>query len=96
MKVRAIEAIPEDTRQLGDRLLKATDVMRVIGEQLSEFVTDADFVDLYPAKGQPAIAPGLLAMVTVMQWVEAVSDRQAAALVVTRLDWKYALRLPLD
>jgi transposase len=62
---------------------------------LSEFVSDDDFADLYPAKGKPALSPALLAMVTVFQFLETLSDRQAATMVVSRLDWKYALHLPL-
>jgi len=95
MKPRTSDQIPEDTRQLGQILLKPDNVMRLIGERLSEFVHDDDFADLYPPEGRPAVWPGLLALVTVLQWAEALSDRQAAYAVVTRVDWKYALHLPL-
>ena len=95
MKPRTSDQIPEDTRQLGQILLKPDNVMRLIGERLSEFVHDDDFADLYPPEGRPAVWPGLLALVTVLQWAEALSDRQAAYAVVTRLDWKYALHLPM-
>ena len=95
MKPRTSDQIPEDTRQLGQILLKPDNIMRLIGERLSEFVHDDDFADLYPPEGRPAVWPGLLALVTVLQWAEALSDRQAAYAVVTRVDWKYALHLPL-
>lgn len=95
MKPRTSDQIPEDTRQLGQILLKPDNVMRLIGERLSEFVHDDDFADLYPPEGRPAVWPGLLALVTVLQWAEALSDRQAAYAVVTRVDWKYTLHLPL-
>jgi transposase len=70
--------------------------LRIIGERLSDFVCDEDFADLYPPQGQPGLSPALLAMVTVLQNQEKLTDRQAAAMVVCRLDWKYALHLPLD
>ena len=38
----------------------------------------------------------ILAIVTVFQYVERLPDRLAADAVRTRLDWKYALHLPLD
>jgi transposase len=56
---------------------------------------DQQFVDLFPPQGQPAEAPWRLALVTVMQILEDLSDRQAAEAVRGRLDWKYALSLPL-
>lgn len=46
-------------------------------------------------RGRPAVAPGVLALVTVLQFAEGLSDRQAADAVRTRIDWKYALGLEL-
>src|SRR2546426_5046296 len=57
---------------------------------------DADFADLFPKRGRAAEAPWRLALVTVLQALENLSDRQAAEMVRGRLDWKYALSLPLD
>src|SRR5258708_38010773 len=57
---------------------------------------DADFADLFPRRGRAAEAPWRLALVTVLQALENLSDRQAAEMVRGRLDWKYALSLPLD
>ena len=57
---------------------------------------DNDFADLYPSKGQPAIAPWRLALVTVFQFIENLTDRQAAHAVRARIDWKYALALQLE
>ena len=37
-----------------------------------------------------------LALVSVMQFAEHLSDRQEAFAVRARIDWKYALSLPLD
>jgi transposase len=39
--------------------------------------------------------PWRLALVTVMQYAEGLTDRQAADAVRTRIDWKYALSLEL-
>ena len=46
--------------------------------------------------GQPALAPWRLAMVTIMRFIEGLSDRQAADAVRSHLDWKYALSLELE
>ena len=46
--------------------------------------------------GQPALAPWRLALATILQFAEGLSDRQTADAVRARLDWKYVLRLELD
>lgn len=56
---------------------------------------DEQFADLYPVDGQPSIAPWRLALVTVMQFIENLSDRQAAEAVRDRIARKYALSLEL-
>ncbi len=52
-------------------------------------------LDLFPTHGQPALAPWRLALVTVFQCMEGLTDRQAADAVRDRLAWKYALSLEL-
>jgi transposase len=56
---------------------------------------DASFAALFARRGRPAEAPWRLALVTVMQFAEGLSDRQAAEAVRARIDWKYALGLEL-
>jgi transposase len=62
---------------------------------LGSMHTDEDFQDLFPKEGQPAEAPWRLAVVTVLQFLEHLSDRQAADAVRGRIDWKYLLGLDL-
>src|SRR5262245_51074502 len=69
--------------------------LRVI-DRLGPIFTDAQFADLYSKEGQPAEAPWRLALVAIFQFAEGLADRQAANAVRGRIDWKYALRLPLD
>ena len=64
-------------------------------DALGTLYTDADFADLFPMRGQPAEVPWRLALVTVLQFLEGLSDRQAADAVRSRLDWKYARSLEL-
>ena len=65
-------------------------------EALGPIYEDADFADLFPKRGRAAEAPWRLALVSVLQALENLSDRQAAEMVRGRLDGKYALSLPLD
>ena len=61
-----------------------------IRDTLGAISTDDVFADLFPTHGQPALAPWRLALVTVFQFLEHLTDRQAADAVRDRLAWKYA------
>src|SRR2546429_1952327 len=57
---------------------------------------DQLFADLYPPEGRPVeVAPWRLALVVVMQYMEGLTDRQAADAVRRCMDWKYVLSLDL-
>src|SRR3712207_5422897 len=64
-------------------------------DEFGALYEDEDFHSLYPARGQPSLTPWRLALVTVFQFLEHLSDRQAAEAVRARIDWKYALGLEL-
>lgn len=66
-----------------------------IPEALGPLFADEDFVELFPQRGQPAWPPHQLALVSVLQFVEGLSDRQATAAVRGRIDWKFLLGLEL-
>lgn len=95
LKIQPPRPMPPETASVGQVLLKEDSPYRLIGEQLYEEFRDEDFADLFPAEGQPGISPTLLAFVTVFQFLEKLSDRQAAESLRMRMDWKYALHLPL-
>jgi transposase len=96
MKPHGIEAIPEQTRRVAAKCFpKGTTFMR-LRDVLGPIYHDIDFAALFPRRGQPAEVPWRLALVTVMQAMENLSDRQAAEMVRARIDWKYALSLPLE
>src|SRR5688500_3240376 len=63
---------------------------------LGTIYDDEDFAELFEVRGRPAIAPWRLALVTLMQFSEGLSDRQTAEAVRARIDWKYALGLRLS
>jgi transposase len=57
---------------------------------------DQLFADLYPPQGRPVeVAPWRLVLVIIMQYIEGLTDRQAADAVRRCMDWKYALSLDL-
>ena len=96
MRSRDLSQMPADTATLGKQLMSPTNPYRVIGEHLADIIQDDQFADMYQERGRNAVSPSLLALVTLFQFQEKVTDREAAEMVVMRLDWKYALHLPLD
>lgn len=92
---KSIEAIPVETSQIARKAFPQGHKYLQMRDVLGTIYTDDVFVDLYPADGQPAIRPWRLALITVMQFAEDLTDRQAAEAVRDRLTWKYALSLSL-
>jgi transposase len=90
-----IPPVPEETARVARTAFPHGNVYLMMRDELGTLFTDDDFATLFPARGQPAEAPWRLALVTVMQDVEDVSDRRAAEAVRGRIDWKYALSLEL-
>ena len=64
-------------------------------ERLGTILHDEDFVGLFAKDGAPGLPPWRLALVTLLQFHEQLSDRQAAEAVRARIDWKYVLSLEL-
>jgi len=93
---KPIGPIPEDTLLVGQQVLSEDNLYRIIGEQYAEVVKDEDFADFYSHTGQPGYSPARLSLITVLQAMEHLSDRVAIHMVRTRIDWKYALHLPLN
>jgi transposase len=88
--------MPRETERIGQLLLGKESPYRLIGDKLFETLSEQEFADLYPSEGQPGLSPVILAFVTVFQFIEKLPDRQAAESLRMRLDWKYALHLPLE
>jgi transposase len=81
---------------VGAKILARESVYKLVGDELFDQFPEADFRDLYSEEGKPAISPVILGFVTIFQYLEKYPDRQAAEAMRMRMDWKYALHLPLD
>jgi transposase len=95
-KPKSPRGMPKELAELGAKLLASSSPYRMVGERLYEQYDEADFVEWYCAEGKPAVSPVLLGFVTTFQYMEGLSDRGSAEAVRVRVDWKYALHLPLD
>src|SRR5690348_16570201 len=87
----AIYPVPQETMRVARAAYPKGNVYMQMRDVLGSIYTDEDFVELFPKEGQPAEAPWRLALVTVLQFVENLSDQQAADAVRGRLDWKHLL-----
>lgn len=87
--------IPEETQRVAHAAFPKGNLYLRMRDELGEIYTDDTFADLFPGRGQPAEAPGRLAWITVLQFSEGLSDRQAAEAVRARIDWKYVLGLEI-
>jgi len=96
MHPHGLEPIPEETRVLMQRLSPKGTMVSQLRDALGPIYSDEQFAHLFPTRGRAAEAPWRLALVTVLQAIEGLTDRQAAESVRTRIDWLYALALPLS
>lgn len=92
---QALTPVPDETARVAHAAFPQGNTYLILRDELGTLFADEDFAPLYPARGQPAQAPWRLALVTIWQFVENLSDRQAADAVRGRIDWKYALGLEL-
>jgi transposase len=67
-----------------------------VRDRLGQWLEDEEFAAAFGDRGRPGWSPSRLALVTVLQRVEDLTDRPAAEAVRTRIDWQYLLGLPLD
>ncbi len=90
-----VSPIPDETARIARAAVPKGNVYLHMRDVLGSIYTDEQFADLFTARGRPVVPPWRLALVTVMQFAEGLSDRQAAEAVRVRIDWKYALGLEL-
>src|SRR5919202_1318484 len=87
--------IPSDTLRVARAAFPKGCVAMFLRDRLYAIYRNHDFAALFSARGQPALAPWRLALICILQFIDDLSDRQAADAVRSRIDWKYALGLEL-
>ena len=87
--------VPKDTYEVAHAAFPKGNGYIRLHDELEEVFDDDQFVDLYKGQGQAAASPAVLAWVTVLQYKENWTDREAAEQVRARIDVKYLLNLPL-
>ena len=95
LKPQVVCSVPPETVRVARAAFPKGNVYLSMRDTFGAFFANEQFDDLFPSRGQPAETPWRLALVTIMQFAEKLSDRQAADAVRARIDWKYALSLEL-
>ena len=96
LKPKSMLEIPEETQAVAKEAFPKGNTYLKLRDEVGPIFNDELFEDLFPNLGQPAESPARLALVTIMQYMENLPDRQAAEAVRSRIDWKYMLGLALS
>ena len=87
--------VPAETAKVARAIFPKGNLCITMADRIRPFLCDQDFSALFSSQGQPGASPLRLALVTILQYVEGLTDRQAADAVRSRIDWKYLLCLEL-
>lgn len=85
------QGIPKETQRIAESSFPKGNEYMQLRDKSGPLYKDADFEDLYSWKGEEGLSPAMLATVTILQYVEGLTDRDAADHVRSRIDWKYLL-----
>jgi transposase len=78
LKPESVPPIPEETKRIAKAAFPKGNIYMRMRYEVGIFYQDEQFASLFPNQGQPAECPWRLALICVMQFVENLSDRQAA------------------
>jgi transposase len=96
MRPKAWPGVPEMTAAVARAAFPKGSLPIRLRDMLGPVFEDEHYLGVFGVRGRPGIAPGQLMLVTVLQFVEDLTDRQAAQAVAGRIDWKYCLGLDLS
>ena len=75
LRPEVIGPVPEETARVGRAAFPKGNVSMQMRDVLGVVYDDTSFAPLFAARGRPAESPWRLALVTVMQFAEGLSDR---------------------
>jgi transposase len=87
--------IPEETVRVARAAYPRGNMLIKMRDAIGAVYHDQTFASLFPHNGRAVEAPWRLALITVLQFLEELPDRQAADAVRGRIDWKDLLGLEL-
>jgi transposase len=91
MQPKGLPPIPEQTVAVARAAFPKGSLAMRVRDHLEVVFADEPFAAAFGVRGAPGLSPGVLSLVTVLQFAEDLTDRQAAAMAVRAIDWKYAI-----
>ncbi|WP_406723496.1 IS1182 family transposase [Streptomyces sp. GD-15H] len=91
LQPKGLPKIPEQTAVVARAAFPKGSLAIRVRDHLAEVFADEPFADAFGVRGAPGLSPAVLSLVTVLQFAEDLTDRQAAAMAVRAIDWKYAI-----
>jgi transposase len=95
LRPQPLQTVPKETVRVARAAFPEGYPYLTFRDEFVPLFTDTQFQAFFSRRGQPAEAPWRLALVTLLQFAEGLSDRQAADAVRRCIDWKYLLALEL-
>lgn len=92
----AVHRVPDETARVARAAFPKGNPSLRLYDELGPLSADQTFATRFPTRGQPAVSPARLALVTALQFAEGLADRQAAEAVRSRIDWQYVVGLELE
>ncbi|WSP93579.1 IS1182 family transposase [Streptomyces sp. NBC_01233] len=96
LRSSGLPPVPERTARVARAAFPKGSLPIRVRDRLGEVFADEPFVEAFGVRGAPGLSPGVLSLVTVLQFAENLTDRQAAVMAVRAIDWKYALGVELE
>ncbi|MFB3906418.1 MAG: transposase [Acidobacteriota bacterium] len=91
-----VASLPEETARAARAVFNIENVYLTIGDQLDAVFREIPLLELDDGIGFAPNTLAQLALITVFQFAEDLADRAACAALDQRMDWKYALHLPIE
>jgi transposase len=96
LKPSPIAHVPEETARIAKAAFPRGNRYILLRETFGDLFDTADVQHLFAKEGKPAEDPARLALITVLQFAEPLSEARMADAVRSRIDLKSLLALPLD
>jgi transposase len=74
LRAQSLPPVPVETARIARAALSPNHPYLRLADELGNLFSDEGFADLFPAHGQPALAPWRLALATILQFAEGLSD----------------------
>lgn len=93
LRPQPLAPVPEETIRVARAAFPQGSPSLTFRDALGTIFQDTDVAPLLPLEGHPGLPPWRLALITILQFREHLTDRQAAEAVRARIAWQYLLGL---